>query len=762
MTVTNAGPHVASDVRIVNQVGNQLALTGITCVASGGALCPEAPGPSMTVPTLPPGGVLRFDVSATVGATGTGSVTITNTMSATITDDVNRSDNTFTAQVNAYTPNAAVSVVGAGPGTPPPAGGTATFVMTVSNAGPDVATAVHIVNTVGGNQTLSGLTCSATGGATCPTTFGPAMDVPTLPAQGTLTFYVSTVVGPGINGTITNTLSALPDNDPDRTDNTAVAVGAAYSYNVSVAGTPPTGPILAGQVAEFTMVVTNNGPGTALDVGITNTVGDNLTLGSVTCTASGGATCPAAPGASMVVPTMPPDGVLSFTVPATVAAGASGTVSNAMSITGAGDSRAADNSANAFVSAVSTTLGVSQTGPATVSAGTNALFVARVANPGPGAATNLVITQTLTAGLTPTITCTAAPGATCPTTLGPVTTVPSLPAGRWLTFTYQVPVPGTTRGDIVSTVQVQADVDADLTNNLATVTALAIDARNGTYKAYATDGQLYELTVDFDARQYTMSGNGHTVQKSFTENEGEFSVGDVATARFRVAQDLLVGGHDFGRGVLPYVAARRFSTSVNELGGVYNVAARNVAIGASTRPGTARVTGNVLQLCETDLPVVATQNCGLSLRNYVISLSGDLFTGVETLTGETFSFRLARTGAAAVLLSAGPAFDGSQQFRIGLRENAGLTWGVVRGATTTGDWVTITLDANFVQYSVTGTSTRDNALLRRISNAGPFGMVEGTRTSDGATIYVMQTSPLVVVTGAVGGPADGLLQIALP
>ena len=68
MTVANIGDNPANTVNLVNLVGNQLALTGITCSASGGAVCPETVGVTMTITSLPAGGSLAFAVSARVAA----------------------------------------------------------------------------------------------------------------------------------------------------------------------------------------------------------------------------------------------------------------------------------------------------------------------------------------------------------------------------------------------------------------------------------------------------------------------------------------------------------------------------------------------------------------------------------------------------------------------------------------------------------------------------------------------------------------------
>jgi len=405
-------------------------------------------------------------------------------------------------------------------------------------------------------------------------------------------------------------------------------------------------------------------------------------------------------------------------------------------------------------------LNLSQGGPSTVAAGTTATFTVLVVNTGRNEATNLVITETLTAGYTSTVTCVPSFGAICPAVLGPSMTLPSLGSTRGLTLTYQVAVPAASRGDIVHQVQVASDRDADLSDNSSTVTAVAVDGRNGAYKAYAANGRMYDLTIDFDAASYTMTGGAAPETKTFAVGVGEYIV--AGNQRLRTAADLVIGNHDFGTGLLPYIAARRFGTTLVD--GVYNLATRNVAGDgtATTHPGTARISGNVLSICQTDTEVTSTQNCPIVLKSYMLSVSGDVYTGVDTSNGAVITFQLARSGATIVFLSAGTAADGTQQLRVGLQESAGLAWGTLFGPTNTGDWVMMVLDAAFVSYAVLGASTNDQAGLQRISNAGPFAMMVGKRLSDSADIYVLQTPPLAITIGAFDDTANGVFQVAVP
>ena len=417
-------------------------------------------------------------------------------------------------------------------------------------------------------------------------------------------------------------------------------------------------------------------------------------------------------------------------------------------------------------------LNLSQVGPSTVAAGTTATFTVLVVNTGRNEATNVVITETLTAGYTSTVACSPSFGAICPGALGSTMTVPSLGSGKALTLTYSVAVPAASRGDVVHQVQVASDKDSDLSDNASTLTAVAIDARNGAYKAYAANGKVYDLTIDFDARSYTMTGGAAPDTKTFAPGAGEYIV--AGTQRLRTATDLVIGNHDFGGGLVPYIAARRFGTALVD--GVFNLATRNVAAdgSATTHPGTARISGNVLSVCQTDTGVQPTQSCPVVPTSYMLSVTGDVYTGIDTSSGAVFTFQLARSGASVIMLSALTAADASQQLRVGLQESAGLAWGTLFGPSITrsvgfpdtADWVKMVLDAANVSYAVLGsaspTPTNDQAGLQRISGAGPFAMMVGKRLTDSADIYVLQTAPLAIAIGAFDDTASGTFQVAVP
>ncbi len=89
--VTNAGPHDASNVRILNTIGAQSELVSMTCNAEGPATCPNPIAQSMQVPTLPNGGVLTFTVTLKLANRATG--IIVDAMAANFAGDFDPNNN---------------------------------------------------------------------------------------------------------------------------------------------------------------------------------------------------------------------------------------------------------------------------------------------------------------------------------------------------------------------------------------------------------------------------------------------------------------------------------------------------------------------------------------------------------------------------------------------------------------------------------------------------------------------------------------------
>lgn len=90
VSVLNDGPDAARESRLVDTLDPAQSLLGVRCEGFGGAQCPSVLGTDMSLPGMPVGGRLRFEIDAAV-APGSGPL-IANWMRATTRADVNPFD----------------------------------------------------------------------------------------------------------------------------------------------------------------------------------------------------------------------------------------------------------------------------------------------------------------------------------------------------------------------------------------------------------------------------------------------------------------------------------------------------------------------------------------------------------------------------------------------------------------------------------------------------------------------------------------------
>ena len=777
MSVANTGPYTASNIKLIDNVGNQLKLLSITCAASGGAVCPTSPSVEMVISEIPNGGVLKFSVTVQLdnGATGT----VENSMVASFAYEIDPTQDSAAVTATAFSVVNDVVVGGAGPSGTIIGGSSAVFVMTVTNDGTGATGAFNVFDNPGNGLTITSITCAGSNGAVCPTTVGVLTAVPTLPAGGVLTFTVTTAVGQNVNGTVTNELVV---NVPGNTGtNNFYATATVVTADILVAGTAPTGPLLVGDSGVFTMTVTNNGPGIAQTISITNALSPNATAsGPITCAASDGAVCPNPVGSPMTLATMPVGGELTFSIPFTVIA--SGSLTDMMTVTSATDPGSPRTHTDT-VGATGSDLEVSLNG-AFQNASGNAVFTATVLNEGPAAATPVNVTYTFTGPVASPLsaTCSAPAGVTCTTTSG-AATISSLGNGRAAVLT--ITVPSSAQGTITGTVTATATGNTDLTGNTASATVNVVSSHNGTYLLFAANGLQYTMTVNFDNGIYSISGNGQNISGTFTpDGTGTYYVSE--TIRVRPSTNILVGADALGSGgtVIPYFGARQFASTVQALsstpGPLYDLVVLSISPTGvtTTAAGTARASGNVLSVCQE--PVIP-QNCltGMpdDLQTYYVTVSGNIYTATNTTgTGPppfaTGGFQLAQVGASDALVSVGQAGNGTGlELVIGLPDGPTLAGGTTSGpsifsSNTKPDWIdTMTLTptstgATFATNGASGTTTTAT-LAPLTNNSAPFSMETGP-LSAGGDVFVMEAYPLTIAFGGAASAASGLLELTVP
>jgi uncharacterized repeat protein (TIGR01451 family) len=267
---------------------------------------------------LPGGGSATLEIMATANA-GTAGLTLTNTaeiMSADPFDPI-KTNNRSSASIRVLAANLAIEKSGPITATP---GLTATYVITVSNAGPDEAQSVVVSDTLPAEIAGATWSCTTTGGATCGDAgSGDVHDVANLPLSARITYQISATVRSAATGTVINRAAAIAPGgiDPDLHDNEAQAATAlepsADLYITKSATRDRSTPVV-----NYTVVVGNRGPSDAPGAVVSDTRPAKVTSFDWTCLGARGGTCAGASGSGSISQTvqLPAGAVLTYGVTA--------------------------------------------------------------------------------------------------------------------------------------------------------------------------------------------------------------------------------------------------------------------------------------------------------------------------------------------------------------------------------------------------------------------------------------------------------------
>ncbi|PWG08744.1 hypothetical protein DF268_36280 [Streptomyces sp. V2] len=290
-------------------------------------------------------------------------------------------------------------------------GNPVTYTVTVANAGPAPATNARITDAVPAGLTGTTWTCTASNGSSCGASSGTGNALnttATLAANGTATYTVTGTTSPSATAALTNTATVTPP--PGVNDTTCGAscsatatTPAAPRADLAATKTASTANVSPGQTYTYTLTTTNNGPSTATNVRMTDTLPDNVTFQSGSgCTASGqsvtcGPTASLAPGATQ-----------SWTITVKLASSYKGNGSDigntATTVSDTPDPNSSNNTATSGPPPIvaQSDYDVTPSGPGgTVAPGQATTIPVVVKNNGPAdAAGNVTVTVTLPTGVT--------------------------------------------------------------------------------------------------------------------------------------------------------------------------------------------------------------------------------------------------------------------------------------------------------------------------------------------------------------------------
>lgn len=398
VVVTNNGPTAANQVLLTDVIA--ASVTGVTTDLAD---CDVVAGCDL--------GTLTVGQSSTVVITGTIAPdfrgTLTNTASAAsvtgalaaVPDPVpGNNSSTATSTVTGISD---LTLTKAITNLPIIAGTEISYLLTVSNAGPSVATNTVISDPVPTGTTAVSATPSDDGtcllGATITCTW-PTLNVEQV---RTATIVVEVASGTAENTEISNTATVATDSSDPTPAAATVAEPVTTSADLAASKTLLGGDPVAGGALTWQILVTNDGPSTAVDVTLSDTAPVGVTFtGSTTdvgtCSTTAGLTCDfgdLATGAAAIV-----------TVTGTIGAGVpAGLIPNtAVVVSATPDPDPTNDSSTVSVNTTTRAdLALTKTATAnSVSAGGPIGWTVTVTNNGPSSATDVVITEPLPVGVT--------------------------------------------------------------------------------------------------------------------------------------------------------------------------------------------------------------------------------------------------------------------------------------------------------------------------------------------------------------------------
>lgn len=314
-SVTNAGPSVATAATFTEATPANTTFVSLTPIPSGWSCTLPTAGSAGTITCTDPSfaaGTVSFPVilKVTAGtAAGTAISDVATVGSAT--SDPNGSNNSATANdVVATATEADLVVTNSASPTSVAAGSNVTYTQSVTNNGPAVAaTGTTFTQSTPPNTTFQSFTPPATGWICTTPAVGSAGTI-TCTATGTLgvnatanfTLVLQVVAGTASGTSIPETATATVSNIvPNLTSNTATAtviVANANSADLAIVKTASPSPtVVDGDTLTYSLAVTNNGPASATNVTVTDTLPSDVTYLSATATqgncseANGTVTC---------------------------------------------------------------------------------------------------------------------------------------------------------------------------------------------------------------------------------------------------------------------------------------------------------------------------------------------------------------------------------------------------------------------------------------------------------------------------------------
>jgi uncharacterized repeat protein (TIGR01451 family) len=415
IVATNNGPRDVFGVEVRDLLPAVFTSSSWTCTATAGSSCIVSSGTGNldTRVNLLNGGAATFLVTALPAPGATGSVTNTAVVASPPGAVETNPNNNSASDTDTLTPQADLTITKTNGATSLVPGTSTTYTIVATNNGPSTVPGASIVDNLPSSLTNATWTCRASAGSSCGSVSGAGSINTTanLLPSGAVTFTVTAQVSSGAAGTVTNTASIAPPasvTDSTMGNNSATDTDQLTPQaDLSVVKTLNTTPVIPGMPIRYTIDVSNSGPSAVTGATVTDPMPSQLRNVSWTCIATSGSSCNEANGTGNINTTVSllPAGKATFTVNATVASDATGTIVNTATVIGPpglSDPNPGNGSSTSTTSLdPSSDVSIVKTAtPNPVRASEVVTFNLLVTNNGPSMAEAVTVADTLAGGLT--------------------------------------------------------------------------------------------------------------------------------------------------------------------------------------------------------------------------------------------------------------------------------------------------------------------------------------------------------------------------